>query len=227
MNVRVLFFANLRDVTKTPAVELAVPDGAVVRDVWRELVARWPALDAQLTRIPIVVDGKVVELDAPVKEGSEVVWLPPVGGGAQGAGVLRAALVAEPLDPSRLLSEVRAPNCGGIALFVGVVRDHDDGRTVRALTYDAYERLAGAQIQAVAEEASGRWPEARIAVEHRIGRLVVGEPSVAVAVACPHREEAFACCRYVIDRVKEAIPIWKREEGEAGERWLEGHEYRP
>ncbi|MEP7027531.1 MAG: molybdenum cofactor biosynthesis protein MoaE [Candidatus Eisenbacteria bacterium] len=232
--MRVLFFAYLRDVTKTPAVELELPAGATARDAWRELSARWPALETQLVRIPIVVEGKVVELDAVLPDGAEVVWLPPVGGGAGpppmgagGPGVVRAELTRELLDMSRLVSEVSAPSCGGIATFLGVVRDHDEGRRVLALEYDAYDRLASEQIQAVASEALARWPDARIAVQHRVGRLVVGEVSVAIAVACPHREEAFACCRHVIDRVKEAVPIWKREEGEDGARWLEGHEFKP
>jgi YD repeat-containing protein len=155
------------------------------------------------------------------------VWLPPVGGGSDGPGVVRAELTREPLDLARLVSEVSAPSCGGIAAFVGVVRDHDDGRKVVALEYDAYDRLAAEQLAAVAREAQAKWPDARIAVQHRAGRLVVGEASVAIAVACPHRAEAFACCRHVIDRVKEAVPIWKREEGDGGGRWLEGHPYRP
>lgn len=232
MIVRVLFFAYLRDVTRTPAAEVEVPDGATVRDVWRELIGRWPDLDAQLTRIPVVVDGQVAELDAPVRAGSEVVWLPPVGGGSgegppTGPGVVVARLTHEALDPARLVSEVSATSCGGTVLFVGTVRDNDDHRRVLSLEYEAYQALAEAQLHAVALEAAALWPWARIAVEHRAGRLVVGEASVAVAVACPHRAEAFACCRHVIDRVKEAVPIWKREESEAGARWLPGHEFRP
>jgi len=227
MTVRVLFFAYLRDITKTPAVELVMPAGATARDVWQELSRRWPELEHQLVRIPIVLDGKVVDLDHAVGDGAELVWLPPVGGGAPAGAIVRARLTREALDVARLVSEVSAPNCGGITSFVGVVRDHDEGRRVLALEYDAYETLAHAQIEAVAAEALRRWPEARIAVEHRAGRLVVGEVSVAIAVACPHRAEAFACCRFVIDRVKEAVPIWKREEGEDGGRWLEGHDYKP
>lgn len=227
MKVRVLFFAYLRDITKTPAVELEVAEGATVRDVWVELSRRWPDLEHQLVRIPIVLDGRVVDADAKVSDGAEVVWLPPVGGGSGSGAVVRAELTREALDLARLVSEVSAPNCGGIASFLGVVRDLDEGRKVVALEYDAYDRLAASQIRAVADEALARWPEARIAVQHRAGRLVVGEASVAIAVASPHREEAFACCRHVIDRVKEAVPIWKREEGEGGDRWLEGHDYRP
>ena len=226
MTIRVLFFAYLRDVTGTPAIELAVSDGATPRLVWSELSSRWPELEHQLVRLPIVVDGKVVDLDAPIRPGAEVVWLPPVGGGS-GADAVRAALTDAPLDPARLLSEVSHPSCGGIVIFVGEVREEDEGRSVRALTYEAYDALALAQLAAVVAEAAGRWPLARIALEHRIGRMVVGEASVAIAVACPHRADAFACCRFLIDRLKEAVPIWKREEGEGGERWLAGHDYRP
>lgn len=229
MMVSVLFFAYLRDFTGTPRVELEVPDGATARDLWRELNARWPDLEHQLVRLPVVVDGTVVDLDAVVPDGAEVVWLPPVGGGSGGGpGVLRAGLTAEPLDAARLVAEVSDPACGGIVLFVGEVRQEDAGREVIALTYDAYDTLARAQLRAVADEAAARWPEARIALEHRTGRLVVGEASVAIAVACPHRADAFACCRFVIDRLKEAVPIWKREEAaEGGSRWIAGHDYRP
>ena len=227
MTVRVLWFAYLRDVTKTPSVELSLPEGATAGDAFEDVVRRWPALEQQLFRIPMVLDGKVVDASAPLRDGSELVWLPPVGGGAGAGAVLRAELTREPLDLARLVSEVSDPSCGGIASFLGVVRDHDDGRTVTALEYDAYDALAAQQLKAVADEALARWPDARIAVQHRAGRLVVGEASVAIAVACPHRAEAFACCRHVIDRVKEAVPIWKREESPDGGRWLEGHEYKP
>jgi len=237
VTVRVLFFAYLKDVTGTPALDLALPAGARVSDALAALVARWPALDAQLVRIPVVLDGRVVELAAELKDGAELAWLPPVGGGAPDAirpgpddpGVLVARLTEEPLDIARLMAEVNAPTCGGIASFLGVVRATDGGRPVLALTYEAYDRVAATQLLAVAREASVRWPFARIALEHRTGRLVVGEASVAIAVACPHRAEAFACCRHLIDRVKEAVPIWKREEGASPDdaRWLPGHAYRP
>jgi molybdopterin synthase catalytic subunit len=227
MTVTVLWFAYLRDITKTPSVDLALPEGATVRDAWTEVSRRWPDLEHQLVRIPTVLDGKVVSLEEKLRDGSELVWLPPVGGGTPAGAIVRAELVAAPLDVARLVSEVTAPSCGGIATFLGVVREEDEGRKVTALTYDAYDALAQKQLKSVAEEALARWPDARIAVQHRSGRLVVGEASVAIAVACPHREEAFAACRFVIDRVKEAVPIWKREESVAGARWLEGHDYKP
>ena len=228
MTVTVLFFAYLRDYTGgAPQVELDVPEGATPRSIWSLLAKEWPALEDQLLRLPIVVDGKVVDLDTPVPDGAEVVWLPPVGGGAPDgpeAGVLRAELTKEALDPTHLLSEVQAASCGGVVVFVGDVRAEPG---LVALEYQAYDPLAAAQLQAVAAEAAARWPMARIALAHRTGRLVVGEASVAIAVACPHRADAFDCCRHLIDRLKEAVPIWKREVDESGGRWLDGHSYKP
>ncbi len=232
MTVTVLFFAYLRDYTGgLPQVELEVPEGTTPRAIWALLAAEWPALEDQLIRLPIVVDGKVVDLDTPVPGGAEVVWLPPVGGGAPDPdepGVRCAELTAEPLDPARLLREVQAASCGGIVVFVGEVRAEDgpDGRLV-ALEYQAYAALAAAQLQAVAAEGAARWPMARIALAHRTGRLAVGEASVAIAVACPHRADAFDCCRHLIDRLKEAVPIWKHEVDEQGGRWLDGQSYKP
>ncbi len=228
MTVTVLFFAYLRDYTGgAPQVELEVPEGTTPRAIWALLAAEWPALEDQLLRLPIVVDGKVVDLDTPVPDGAEVVWLPPVGGGAPDPGepgVLRAELTAEPLDAARLLSEVQAATCGGVVVFVGEVRAEPG---LVGLEYQAYDPLAAAQLQAVASEGAARWPMARIALAHRTGRLAVGEASVAIAVACPHRADAFDCCRHLIDRLKEAVPIWKHEVDEGGGRWVEGHMYRP
>jgi molybdopterin synthase catalytic subunit len=232
MTVRVLFFAYLRDVTGSPAIDLELPAGSRVADAHAAVVARWPALDTQLVRIPIVLDGRVVEAMAPLTDGAELAWLPPVGGGAGDvppAGLVVAGVTGEPLDLARLIAEVGAPNCGGIASFLGVVRGDDGGRPVVALEYEAYASMAREQVRAVVLEALARWPMARIAVLHRTGRVAVGEPSVAIAVACPHRAEAFDCCRHVIDRVKEAVPVWKREHGPDGApaRWLPGHAWRP
>jgi len=161
VTVRVLFFAYLKDVTGTPTVDLTLPDGARVRHALAAIVARWPDLEMQLVRIPVVADGRVVDLDAPLADGAELAWLPPVGGGdagdvadldavGDGPGVVRAILTDAPLDVARLISEVNAPTCGGIASFVGVVRAVDDGRPVVALTYEAYDRVAQEQIAGVA-----------------------------------------------------------------------------
>ena len=132
------------------------------------------------------------------------------------------AIVREPLDLSRLTAAVSEDANGAVASFLGVVRNHNQGRRVRYLEYDAYEPLAVKVLQRIADEARGRWPGARLALHHRIGRLEIGEASVAIAAAAPHRGDAFAACRYAIERVKQIAPIWKHEFFEGGDVWIEG-----
>ena len=130
-------------------------------------------------------------------------------------------LSTEPLDPARMLRAVGAPDRGGLALFVGTVRDHHDGKGVLRLEYTAYPEMAEAECDRIIREAEERWP-VRAVVAHRLGRLEVGEASVVVATGGAHRDEAFAACRYVIEELKHRVPIWKREHyatGEAG--WVE------
>ncbi|HEY5617162.1 MAG TPA: molybdenum cofactor biosynthesis protein MoaE [Vicinamibacterales bacterium] len=114
------------------------------------------------------------------------------------------------------------PGDGAIATFTGLVRDHNQGRRVRFLEYEAYEPLALRALARIVDEAQAAWPAVRLAMQHRIGRLEVGEGSIIVAAMSPHRADAFAACRYAIERVKQIVPIWKREHFEGGEVWLEG-----
>ena len=122
-----------------------------------------------------------------------------------------AFLHAEPLDLMRLVSEVTTPERGGIATFLGLVRDHHGGRAVLRLEYSAYAPMAEKECATILGEAHAQWPMAQVALEHRIGVLGIGDAAVAVAAAAPHRDEAFAACRYVIEQVKHRVPIWKRE----------------
>jgi molybdopterin synthase catalytic subunit len=125
-------------------------------------------------------------------------------------------LTTEPIDYHALTEEVRRPGCGGVVLFLGTVRDLTDGRVTAALDYEAYPGMAEKKLAEVEEETRRRWPVGGMALVHRLGRLEVGEVSVAVAVSCPHRAEAFEACRHAIDRLKEVVPIWKKE------NWADG-----
>jgi molybdopterin synthase catalytic subunit len=111
---------------------------------------------------------------------------------------------------------------GAVVTFLGLVRNHNAGRWVQRLEYEAFEPLALKSFDRIAAELQERWPGARLALHHRIGRLEVGEASIGIAVASPHRAEAYAACRYVIERVKQIAPIWKREFFEGGDVWIEG-----
>jgi molybdopterin synthase catalytic subunit len=131
-------------------------------------------------------------------------------------------ITREPLDRNTLIASVNHPSVGGIAVFEGVVRDHARGKQIRYLEYDVYPEMAMQQIRTIVAEAQQRWSAEHIAVAHRIGRLEIGEASVLVVVAAPHRAEAFEACRYIIDTLKTTVPIWKKEVATNGEEWVEG-----
>lgn len=132
------------------------------------------------------------------------------------------AIIAAPLDLETLVRRVAAGGHGAVASFTGIVRDENLGRRVRFLEYEAYEALAVKSLERILAEARDAWPGVRLAVHHRIGRLEIGEASIVIAAASPHRAHAFAACRYTIERVKQIVPIWKREHFDGGEIWLEG-----
>ena len=131
-------------------------------------------------------------------------------------------LLHEPLSLERCTEAVRRPGSGGLALFVGSVRDVSEGKRVQHLEYEAYEPMALAKLQQVVDEATQRWSVQAMAIQHRLGKLEIGEDAVIIAVACSHRAEAFAACAFAIDRLKEIVPIWKKEFGEGGEVWVGG-----
>jgi molybdopterin synthase catalytic subunit len=133
----------------------------------------------------------------------------------------------DPLDARRLEAAVAHKGAGAICTFTGVVRDTSRGRSVTQLDYEAYAEMAVAQMRKIGDEIAERWPEARIAMAHRTGRLEIGEASVVVAVSCPHRAEAIAACKWGIDRLKESVPIWKKEHAADGTYWIEGDEAQP
>src|SRR5436309_11416833 len=132
------------------------------------------------------------------------------------------SITREPLDRNALVAAVGDPGVGGIVVFEGVVRNNARGKQVRYLEYDVYPEMAVQQIREILAEAERRWSIDQVAVAHRIGRLEIGEASVIIVVATPHRAEAFEACRYIIDTLKTTVPIWKKEVAMNGEEWVEG-----
>jgi molybdopterin synthase catalytic subunit len=132
------------------------------------------------------------------------------------------AVTAAPLDPAAVSAAVARRGDGALSTFVGLVRDHNAGRRVLWLDYEAFAPLAMKVFEQIAAEAAEQWPGARMAIHHRTGRVAIGDASVAIAAASPHRAEAFAACRYAIERVKQIAPIWKHEHFEGGDVWIEG-----
>jgi molybdopterin synthase catalytic subunit len=134
----------------------------------------------------------------------------------------RFRLTVEPLDPNAVVAVVSSADCGAVTTFVGLVRDDNAGRRVLWLEYEAYEPLALKAFARIDEEAGERWPSIGLAIHHRLGRVEIGEASIVIAAASPHRPEAFAACRYAIERIKQIAPIWKHEHFEGGATWIEG-----
>lgn len=134
----------------------------------------------------------------------------------------RYLVTADPLNAEGIVALVSSPGCGAVATFIGLVRDHNAGRRVEWLDYEAYPALAVKTFERIGSEAAARWPSAALAIHHRTGRVAVGEASVIIAAASPHRADAFSACRYAIERVKQIAPVWKHEHFEGGDVWIEG-----
>jgi molybdopterin synthase catalytic subunit len=132
------------------------------------------------------------------------------------------AVTAAPLTLDAVVRAVEGPGAGAVATFLGLVRDHNLGRRVLYLKYEAYAPLAEKALSRIVGEAQARWAGARMAIHHRTGRLDIGDASVVIAVATPHRADAFAACRYAIERLKQIVPIWKHEHFDGGDVWIEG-----
>jgi len=216
--VNVLLFAAFRELFGSKTLNLTLPPGATVADLLAELETREPRFGTYLPYTTVAVDREVVDGGFSLRDGAEVALLQPASGGAG----IHIDLTEEPLDPRRCLDAVRTRGSGGIVTFVGTVRDMSEGKQVEFLEYEAYEPMAREKLQQVIQEMSERWPVQSVAIEHRLGRLEIGDDAVAIGVACPHRAEAFEACRYAIDRIKEIVPIWKKEHGAGGSVWVGG-----
>jgi MoaE-MoaD fusion protein len=221
--VRARLFARLRELAGTDTESVELPIGSNVADVFDAVARLHPGLAADRNGVRVALNQEFVDWDAAVADSDEVAFIPPVSGGAHGTGVL-FELTSRPLDARRMETAVAHKGAGAICTFTGVVRDSSRGRSVTHLEYEAYAEMATAQMRKIADEIAERWPEARVAMAHRTGRLEIGEPSVVVSVSTPHRAEAIAACKWGIDRLKESVPIWKKEHAGDGTYWIEGDE---
>jgi molybdopterin synthase catalytic subunit len=224
MQVTVRLFGSVRETTGAKELAVALPEGATVGDLRERLAREHPAVAAMGGRLRAAVNQEVASDAHPLAEGDEVALLPPVAGGQDVAHAGPLCTLSDlPLDVGAVVRRVTGPDAGGVVTFVGTVRDHARGRSIRHLEYEAYPGMAEREMEGIAEEAARQWPGARVAMAHRTGRLDVGEIAVVVAAAAPHRAEAFAAARYAIDTLKARVPIWKKEVAEDGEYWVEEH----
>ena len=230
MKVRILLFARLRDLLGTDCVELDSPDIESVGDAYRILRARHPELEAFSRSLLVAVNQEFADWNTPVVEGDELALFPPVSGGqttpdadypVDGAGDIYQ-IVRERIRTRGLESQLTRNQDGAAVTFYGIVRDNTRGRKTTHLYYEAYEPMALRKMREIGESVRQRWQIGRVGMVHRLGRLEIGEVSVAIVVTSPHRGIAFDSCRYAIDRLKQTVPIWKKEFFEDGEVWVEG-----
>jgi len=215
-SVTVLFFAAARERAGGAREVLEVPEGALVRDVLRLLTERHPALAPLLAHLRVAVDQEFVGLEAPVRMGAEVALIPPVAGGSPGL----FSVVDRPLRLEDVVEAVGGEAYGGLVTFSGSVRNQTKGRRVLRLEYEAYAPMAEKKLAEIGAEVAAQWPGTRLAIVHRVGTLVPGALAVVIAAAAPHRKEAFRGCEHAIERLKQDVPIWKKEFFEDGEVWV-------
>ncbi|HXU72394.1 MAG TPA: molybdopterin converting factor subunit 1 [Polyangia bacterium] len=214
MNVQVLYFAVVRERLGRDAEELELAAPATADDAWRELERRHPELASLRAVVKLAVNEEFVGGDRRLAEGDVIAIIPPVAGGS---GCFRVSDEALSLD--EVLRAVSAHEQGGVVTFTGVVRSQSHGKRIVRLEYEAYRTMAERKLEEIGVACAQEFG-ARVAIVHRVGKLAVGELAVVIAASAPHRAAAFDACRAAIDRLKESVPIWKKEIAEDGEEWI-------
>ena len=231
MQVRIRLFAQLRELMGGDLDEDVGADRITVAELHRHLERTHPALEPYLPTLAVAINQEYC-LDAATEigPGDEVALIQPISGGADIEATPRYLITGEPLDRDALRDLVATDASGAVVLFEGVVRNHHEGRAVARLEYEAYGPMAERQMAAVGDEVLAEYADRAvhaIAAHHRIGMLEIGDVSLLVAVSAAHRGDAFEAALRAVDRIKETVPVWKREHGVDGSMWQEGVSPRP
>ena len=206
--MRIRLFAGLRERAGTGSRTLELPDGATLGDVWPGL-----GLGDEPPGLLYALNRRYSDRAAAVADGDEVALIPPVSGGD-------FRLTEEALSLDAVVRAVARDEAGAVASFLGTVRSRSRDRNVLHLEYEAYEGMAEEMMEELARDLTARHGLLAVAIHHRVGRVEIGQPSVAIAVSSAHRAAALAACREAIDTLKETVPLWKKEVYEGGEEWI-------
>ena len=220
--IKVLFFALLHDRAGTRSVEVVATDGMTVDDAVQAARKAAPKDPKPGSTVMLALNGEYVTGDQQVKAGDEIALIPPVSGGS---GDIKTDsdwvfITPDELNAEPLTEFVTTGVDGAVVTFLGVTRDHNEGRKVVYLDYEAYQPMAENKILEIIGEMRDKWELGKIAIAHRTGRVDIGETSMVVAVGSAHRRPAFESALYFVDRLKEVVPIWKKELFEGGEVWI-------
>jgi molybdopterin converting factor subunit 1 len=234
MQVRVLYLGMLREIAGRGRDVVQLRDQASVGDLYTELQQRIPKLQDFRGAIALAVNYEYADAAATLQEDDEVALIPPVSGGSGAEAVAEwpltsqhASLVKEPIAPEAILTQIKRPEDGAVAMFDGIVRNNSRGRRTLYLDYSGYEPMALRKMEQLATEALSRFAVRDVRIVHRLGRLQIGETSVYIAVSSAHRAAAFDACRWLIDTLKTTVPIWKKEFFEDGAVWSDGEPFPP
>jgi molybdopterin synthase catalytic subunit len=227
MNLSIQLFATLKDAAKAQKIETQIPADSTVAALLETVAKDYPTLAKWLPHCRVALNEEYATNDQIIREGDEIALIPPVSGGSAEPFVKVVERELSLDEVVRAVQSEKAGGAGAICTFLGVVREnskdpegnsHDD---IEFLDYEAYAPMAEREMQKIALEAAQQW-DAAVALTHRVGRLGVGEASVAIAVATAHRAPSFEACRYVIEELKKRVPIWKKENARDGHWWVEG-----
>lgn len=237
MQVRVLYFGILRDLTGCEREVVQLAEGARLHDLYGELEQRFPKLHPLRNSLALAVNHEYCDATVALRNDDEVALIPPVSGGAThddstAESLLPligqyASLVREPISRAAAVSAIKRPQDGAIVDFDGTVRNNSSGRPTLHLDYTAYEPMALRQMEELASQALADFAIRDVRLIHRLGRLQIGETSVYIVVASAHRAPAFEACRWLIDTLKKTVPIWKREYFADGAVWADGEPFPP
>jgi len=228
-SIKVLLFASLKERAGVNSIILELPDDASVRDLKLSLAGKYPNLAPALDSALVSLNREFAFDEDLIPASAEAALFPPVSGGSEYPTIFKITEAA--LDLNDLIAQITLPTTGAACLFTGMVRgvtSRDDPHETLYLEYEAYRPMAEAKMRQVAEEIRARWDSVEgIAIIQRIGRLDPGTPTVLIACTAAHRNTGvFDAARYGIDRLKEIVPVWKKEVGPQGQSWVEGT-YRP
>ena len=219
MKIRLRLFASVREIVGAGELSLDVPDGCTVGQLVQRMGETHPRLRGLSSSLLLAVNREYRPAEHLLQDGDEVGLIPPVSGGAGDDRDLYQ-MTDRPLSLDALAAHVGVRTSGAVAGFLGIVREFSRGRRVIHLEYEAYPEMAEAKMRQIGGEIRAKWPVDAVAIVHRTGRLAIGDASVAIAVASPHRHQALDACAYAIERLKAIVPVWKKEVWDDGSEWI-------
>jgi molybdopterin converting factor subunit 1 len=228
MQIRVLFFGVLKDLSGRATETVDLPERSTLADLLHHCRATTPQLQEHLPGIAMSINHEFARASDILKTGDEVALLPPVSGGSDASTRgPHCALIRDPIDTAAVANALKRPEDGATAIFEGIVRNHTRGRHTLHLEYESYEAMALKKMEELAIQALAEFKIRDVKLVHRLGRLEIGETSVLIVVASAHRGPAFDACRWLIDTLKRTVPIWKKEYFIDGAVWADGEPFPP